>query len=358
MGDNKMNKNGVLKQEINTKPAKNAVKSLKTDTKPQKSTKKASFNELENNQIKQEKQFFRSFFFKGFNDYDIFVRVWDKVAEPKAVILFTHGMVEHGLRYDDFAQNLNKAGYIFVAPDIRGHGKTAGAPDQVSIYDGDMFSDIVKDNIKLADTLSNYYKLPLIIMGHSYGSFITQNFIQNYHKHKATVLIGSSCFKGRIDVKAGKIVASITKIFKRKHTQAKMLYNMTFGNYGKNLENGNWLTHDLKIVDEYTHDPYCGRVCSAQFYKSFFTNLTKLYQKNGLKQIDKDIPILITSGAQDPVAGKNHSSLDKLPQLYKNLGIKDVEYKLWENGLHEILNETFKTNVYKFIIDWLDQKIK
>ena len=320
-------------------------------------SKKRAFDELNKSEIVEKKSTFRSFFYKGYNDYDIYVRVWDNISQAKAVILLAHGMVEHGLRYDDFARYLNGRGYILVVPDCRSHGRTAGAPEQVSIYSGDLFSDIVRDNMKLADTLIGTYKLPLIAMGHSFGSFITQTFIQNYHMHSGVVIMGSSCFKGRMDAYAGKFVAKVTKAFCGKDARAKMIYKMTFGAYGKGKKDGNWLTHDEEKYKEYLLDPYCGAVCSAQFYRSFFGGLTRLYRKAGLKMVDKDLPMLITSGDSDPLGGKNHKLIDKLPKLYRKIGVKDVTYKVWENGYHEILNETFREEVYEFIGNWLDEKI-
>lgn len=194
-------------------------------------------------------------------------------------------------------------------------------------------------------------------MGHSFGSFVTQSLIQQYHNHSGVILVGSACFKGDITHKLGKMVAGVTKTFCGKDARAKMIYKMTFGAYGKGKENHNWLTHDTQIFNDYRLDPFCGAVCTAQFYISFFNGLDKLYTKAGLNMIDKELPILITSGVDDPVAGKNHKMLDKLAPLYQETGVRDVTYKLWDNGYHEILNETFKSDVYDYIANWIENKV-
>lgn len=328
-----------------------------TGIQPKNSHKPRAFDGLNKSEIAEKKYTFRSFFFKGFDDYQIYVRTWDNISAIKGVILLAHGMVEHGLRYDDFARFLNGRGYVLVVPDCRGHGRTAGAPDKVSIYSGDLFADIVRDNTKLADTLIATYKAPLVVMGHSFGSFITQSIIQNYHKHSAVIIMGSGYFKGKIDAHAGKFIANVTKAFCGKDAKAKLIYKITFGAYGKGKKDQNWLTHDEEKFKEYVLDPYCGAICSAQFYHSFFKGLTRLYRKSGLAMIDKEFPMLITSGANDPLAGKKHKSLDKLPQLYKKIGVTDITYKIWDNGYHEILNETFRDDVYEYIANWLDQKL-
>ena len=300
---------------------------------------------------------FRSAFFSGFNDFQIYVRTWDNVENPRAVILILHGMVEHGLRYDGFAQFLNSKGFIVVVPDVRGHGKTAGAPENVTKCDGDIFADTVRDDIKLADTLIEKYNLPLFVLGHSYGSFCVQSFIENYHRHAGVILIGSASYKNSLQIRMGKMVADCTKLFKGKNAPAKLIGKMTFGSYGKHFEKQNWLTGDEEIFNAYCRDPYCGGFATAQFYNSFFGNLKKIYKSSLLNQIDKDKPILISSGEKDYVGGKNHKLVDKLAPMYKKLGIKDVQYKLWQNGRHEILNETFKQEVYDYIVNWLSDVI-
>ena len=155
----------IAQSETNKKVAgntqKNEVKAQITTARRVKQEKNA-FDELDAKLLKESKQDFNTFIFKGFNDDDIFVRIWNNVQAPKGVVLLTHGMVEHSLRYNEFGKFLNQNGYILVVPDLRGHGKTAGAPERVGIYDGDMFKDIVRDNIKLADELIRQYNLPLI----------------------------------------------------------------------------------------------------------------------------------------------------------------------------------------------------
>ena len=49
-----------------------------------------------------------------------------KIDSPKAIMLIIHGMAEHGARYDHFAKYLNRLSISVLAPDLRGHGKTAG----------------------------------------------------------------------------------------------------------------------------------------------------------------------------------------------------------------------------------------
>ena len=47
-----------------------------------------------------------------------------------------------------------------------------------------------------------------------------------------------------------------------------------------------------------------------------------------------------------------------LYETYKSLNIKDVEYKLYKDGRHEMLNEHNKQVVMDDVIKWIDKKIK
>ena len=123
------------------------------------------------------------------------VYVWDSVKSPKAVVKIAHGMVEHSARYDGFARYLNSRGYIVVMNDLRGHGLTA-EKDSLGYEDGDMWTNDVKDQLTLLDYCREKYNLPLYIIGHSYGSFITQAVVEEHPAVIGYVLIGSNLMKG------------------------------------------------------------------------------------------------------------------------------------------------------------------
>ena len=107
--------------------------------------------------------------------------LFDEVKKPKGIIQIIHGMQEHGLRYEETCKYFNKQGYIAFVSDLRGHGKTAIDENHLGQSDGDIFSQTVSDQMTISEKLVEMYpNLPLNIFGHSYGSFITQKYIQRY----------------------------------------------------------------------------------------------------------------------------------------------------------------------------------
>ena len=55
---------------------------------------------------------------KGFHDLELETFIFDQVNKPKAVVLIVHGMQEHCLRYQEFANLLDKCTYSAIASDL------------------------------------------------------------------------------------------------------------------------------------------------------------------------------------------------------------------------------------------------
>ena len=102
--------------------------------------------------------------------------------EPIAVLQIAHGVAEHILRYDDFARYLNDRGILVAGHDHLGHGKSlpeGGTP----VYFGDRatWETVVDDIHLLHDRLREQYPdLPILLMGHSMGSFLSRSYLIRY----------------------------------------------------------------------------------------------------------------------------------------------------------------------------------
>ncbi|MBR1925715.1 MAG: alpha/beta hydrolase [Clostridia bacterium] len=294
-------------------------------------------------------------FIKSFDKTKIFTYTYDKVKNPKGVILIVHGMAEHAKRYSEFAEFLNKNSYIVFCFDLRAHGKTANGIENLGKYKDDLFEHSVCDIMFFSNYLHEKYNLPLYVLGHSFGSFLLQRYIEIYQNYDAVIFSGSANMKNQLSVSLGLMVARMTKLFCGKNHPAKMIAKLSFGSYEKHFENKNWLTSDEKIFEEYQKDDYCGFVCSANFYCSFFKNLKKIYKYENLAQINCDKPMLILSGAKDAVGGFGKLA-KKLKNLYEKIGVKNINFKLYDEMRHEILNETNKQEVFDDILNFLKKQ--
>ena len=298
----------------------------------------------------------KEFNFTGFGDYPINLGVWDEVeGEIKGVVQILHGMVEHIKRYDEFARFLNAHGYVVLGDDHRAHGVTAQGSLGV-VPDGDCFADTVEDAILIGKYARETYKAPLLVFGHSYGSFLTQRYIQKCGEMKAVVLCGSACMDIP-DVKAGLCVAKMQAALFGEKKKANLIRKMSFGPYNnafkeEKKENA-WLTRDDVRREAYNADPMCNYTMSIGFYTSFFSALSKLYSPEALSGISKDLPVFIISGDRDPVGGMG-KLINRLYEVYKDNGLSHVEVKLYPEARHELLNELCREEVMSDVLAFYD----
>lgn len=275
---------------------------------------------------------------KSFDGKEIFVYAWEEVASPRGVVQIVHGMTEHAARYDAFARFLNAHGYVVVADDHRGHGKTD--PDTPGWCAGDMFADTVKDEAALTEAFRNKYPgLPFFLLGFSYGSFLTQSYLGTYSENLAGAVIAGSSYKKDAEVYLGSAVAALGIAFRGERAPAKLIEKLSFGAYAKHFSDREWLSADAENNARYHADPLCGFTCSNRFYADFFRGLRRLYTKRYAEGLQKQLPVLLVSGAEDPV-GNMGKGVKKLFGYYtRRAGMQNVSLCLFEHSRHEFLNE-------------------
>ena len=272
--------------------------------------------------------------FESFDGKKVYVHEWLEVDNPKGIVQIVHGMVEHGARYDAFARFLNANGYLVVADDHRGHGNTD--PDTLGYCAGNMFADTVRDEAALTDYYkAKYPNLKYFLLGFSYGSFLAQSYIGIYGDKLDGAVVAGSNHKKDFEVYLGSVVAASSGAKKK----AKLIEKLSFGAYEKKFADHVWLSNDKENNLAYKNDPYCSFTCTNRFYRDFFKGLKSLYTKKYRHGLQKDLPVLLVSGAQDPV-GNMGKGVKKLYKFYtEKAGMKNVTLKLFENSRHEFLNE-------------------
>lgn len=300
--------------------------------------------------------------FKSFDATPIHCYLWDEVDSPKGVVQISHGMAEHAKRYDDFARFLNANGYIVFADDHRAHGltsKDASSRGIKGFHPGDIYFDTVQDEVAITKHLKDRFNLPVVYLGHSYGSMLGQRYIEECQDHVGAVLCGSAMMKGAL-LSAGCLIANMQYALLGGEKVANVLNAMSFGSYNANFKKeGNpyaWLSRDREQVEKYCADEDCGYTMSIAFFKYFLNGLNASYNAENLAKIDLNKPIAIFSGAKDPVGG-NSKLVELLYKQYQDLGVKSVTIKLYEDARHEILNEINKDEVYKDFLARIDEMI-
>lgn len=303
-----------------------------------------------------------NFKFADSEGVELNVYKWSPEGEVLGVVQISHGMTENILRYDEFAKYLNNKGFIVYGHDHRGHGLTAKSKDELGyIADNEGFDWLVRDLYELMMMIKEENKgLPIYLFGHSMGSFVSQRFVELHGKEIDGLILSGSNGEPTKLAPIGIFLSNMEiKLFGRKHT-SKMMDKLSFGDFNKKFKPNrtpyDWLCSVDSEVDKYIANEYCGFVCSASFYYDLLRGLRAIHKDENFSSIPKDLPIYILAGDMDPVGffGKGIVNLyDKL----KLTGVKDVEYKLYKNKRHEILNEDNKLEVMNDISTWLFNKV-
>lgn len=282
---------------------------------------------------------------------------WETVS-PKGVVVIATGMEECAYRYDDFAKFLNKSGYNVYSIDYYGQGENAVELSHLGKVPASFFSK----SVRILDDLAKKYQIkdkPLIVFGHSMGSFIVQDYIQRYSRRPTkAIIMGTNGNNAKIAYKFGYPLARLICKLKGEEKEAKFLKSLAVGGYAKSVKNRktdcDWLSYNEENVKKYIDDPKCGHPSSNGFYRELLKGNHRLYKTKFLQKINPELKILITSGVDDPV-GAFSKGPKALAKLYNKLGIKNVELKLYENMRHEILNETEHEKVYNDILEFIEK---
>ncbi len=293
----------------------------------------------------------------GFNGLPIHGYLWDEVENPKAVAQISHGMCEHAGRYDEMARKLNAAGYIVFADDHRAHGKTE-TDENRGRHKGDIFDRTLRDLVCFNHILTLRYHLPTVFVGHSYGSFLGQAFLESETEACAVALTGTACMNGK---QAGLgLLLPLELVAKNwRPSFVNKASNLLFSfKYKGDKGPAQWVMSDPERRREYLDDPLTDIAVSINFDWSMLKSFGRLYTDKNLEKIKKDIPVGIFSGEDDPIGGHKSSGAVKLARVYKKHGLQNVSLRTYPKARHELFNEYCREEFYRDLIAFFDKAIE
>lgn len=295
----------------------------------------------------------QQFKLESFDGYPVFVTIWDDVVSPKAVIQICHGMSEYGGRYDLIAKYLNSRGYICFADDHRAHGRTEDDKNR-GRHPGNIFKKTLNDELFFRDWLKEKYSLPVFFLGHSYGSFLGQAFLESGTDCKAVALIGTA-YCNPLFAFVAAVVAPFKLLFGAWRPKFVNKASDVLFRYKGDGGPSQWLTRDLEWRKGYRTDPYCLTNMSVSFDYYMLSETSKLYCKKSAAKLSPTTAIGMFCGTGDPIGGFG-KKVKKLNEFYKRYGVP-TDLHLYEGGRHEMHGETNRDEVWKDIGDFFDKFI-
>lgn len=278
-------------------------------------------------------------------------------GKVRGVVQLSHGMIDYVGRYTALAEALTSMGFVFAGNDHIGHGKSAASPEDFGYFgekDGTLI--ILKDLHALNRKLREMYAgVPVVILGHSMGSFLSRLYVERYpHTVIGHIIHGTSGPNPILPI--GKALVSLICKTRGCRYRSKLIASMAFSGYNSKFPKSEgrnaWLSSCAENISDRDTDEYTSFIFTASGYKELFYMLGKANSKKWFAEYPKNMKTLIMSGYMDPVGNYGKGPT----YVYKKLlveGCTDVTVKLYEGARHELFNECCRDTVFADIISWL-----
>ena len=265
---------------------------------------------------------------------------WDPAGTPRGIVQLTHGMGEHLLRYESLAGALTGAGFVVIGQDHRGHGASAQGTWGALGEGG--WDELVRDIGRVSDVArKDFPDLPLVLLGHSMGSFAAQQYVLDHSDELAGLVLTGTA-----------VLDLLEPALDLDQPMDLSAFNAPF----EHRTGYEWLSRDAAQVDAYVADERCGFGLSDVDGRQMFASARQVADPERLAGLREDLPVWIAVGEHDPVNGQL-ALVNPLVQRLQDAGLTDVTLVVYPEARHEVFNETNRDEVVADLLAWLDRVV-
>jgi acylglycerol lipase len=251
-------------------------------------------------------------------------------SKARANIIFVHGVGEHIQRYSAWAELLNREAIGFTGVDLPGHGRSDGPRGHIKSYAlTDEMIDILHDS-----SIKTFPGIPLFIYGHSLGGGIVLDYLLRKKPEIKGAIVTSPWLKLSFEPDKFKIVlATVIKFIMPGLVQPSGLVV-------------DHISHERDVVEKYKADLLVhDKISVSLFHSAMSAAAFSLDHANEL-----EVPLLLMHGSDDMICSPEGSRIiaSKAPK---------AELKIWEGGYHELHNETFRQDVFAYLMKWINKTL-
>ncbi|EPD84696.1 MULTISPECIES: alpha/beta fold hydrolase [unclassified Microbacterium] len=269
--------------------------------------------------------------------YDVYEPGGD-AARVRGVVQILHGVGEHAGRYAHVAEALTAAGYLVYADDHRGHGRTGLEQHGGDVRRlGRLGPGGLRAAVAACAQLSSIIRadhpgLPLILVGHSWGSFLAQMLLDRHPRDYDAVVLTGSALRWPGALNSGDLNAPWK---------------------APDAMGSEWLSSDLAVGRAFLDDPLTTSEPLAKLFGPLDT--LRLIGKPA-KNLPRDVPLLLMIGRDDTVGGPR--SIHRLAEAYRRRsGLTDVTTLIYPDIRHEVFNDVTRDEVIADLIAWIDRHL-
>ncbi len=256
---------------------------------------------------------------------------WEPEQAPRAVICLVHGLGEHIGRYRHVAAALTDEGFVLIGFDQRGHGRSGGPRGHTPSY-GQSMDDVA---LLIQQASARYPGLPMFLYGHSMGG----NEVINFTLRRAPQLKGV--------IATGPLLRLAFQPPAAQVTLARVMNGIFPGFTQKSGLELAALSRDQAVVEAYVCDPLVHDKISARLFVELFDSGEWALNRAA----EFTLPLLLMHGSADRLTSANAS------REFARNGGRNINLRIWDGWFHEIHNEADQAEVFKVMVDWLNERL-
>lgn len=261
-------------------------------------------------------------------------RCWE-VAEPRGVVLVSHGLGEHSGRYAELAQDFARAGLSTYALDLRGHGRSDGRRGHARRFVR-YIHDVERFRRRVAGVVG---EVPVVLLGHSLGGLVVIRYLQEY---PAVPLRGA--------VISAPLLGVAMDVPRWKEQLGRFLYYAVPALPMSTGLDPAYLSHDPQVVEAYERDPLVHDRITPRAYGEVRREIERAFARTARIRV----PMLFLVPSEDRVARP-----DEMQHFAHQAGHQgaEVEVLTFAGMYHEVLNETRRSRVVADVLGWIERRI-
>lgn len=312
---------------------------------------------------------------KGCNGISKIFSIWFlPEGEPLGIVYFAHGVTEYAERHAALLQHLSDAGYLVIANDHMGHGRSSSKARTYFTGRGDKtgWECAAEDAFRLIQIAKEQYpEAPVHGIGFSLGSYLIRFMAMKYHYLFHTVTLIGTGYQKKTKTFIGKVVAKQQCGKYGETERTELIDDLAFGTYNGYFEDDEdedddydydeydeawralWLCEDPEARREYVEDARCTEGFTAGLFFEMLCAIEYTCDEKRIARLRTKCPILLLSGSDD-AAGDFCRAVNELEKIYRknNLRVRKIFYK---EARHDILHDFCKEKVFKDITNFLNK---
>ena len=285
--------------------------------------------------------------------------IFEPETDLRAILQITHGWKDYIERNEDLIRFFTDHGVMVCGCDFIGHGRSSKEEELGQLEEKDGWSYLVKDVKRLTAYIRREYPgVPFFLYGHGMGSLVTR-LCCLYESHWDGVIFSGTSSRQRYCRRAVLLTALMSRFRGLDHRSTlleHMIYRRLNRKFRMEKDYLSWFSADEEVRNRYGSDRHSQFQFTLSAYENIFKMLSLVSTGKWYNSVDRDLPVLLVSGADDPV-GDFGKGVREVAGKLSERGC-NVEVRLYDGVRHELQSDPSNEKIFLDILQWMKDYVK